>query len=143
MFIIYELPEIIIIIIITITVIINTSSSIDSLILDLTKDDKEELKTSQRLEVKKPHTEGVRMNSTALRREMHIKNKDVISIRSHDLEDQRDEMELVSENFESVLSLMKPLDTNNKYKNIPNDVESKGIIIRFDKNMIYHFYVYN
>jgi len=83
------------------------------------------------------------MNTTALRREMHIKNKDIISTKSHDLEDQREEVELGSENFESVLNLMKPLDTNNKEKNIPNDVETKDMIMRFEKNIIYNFYVYS
>jgi len=82
------------------------------------------------------------MNSTALRREMHIKNKDIISTKSHDLEDQREEIELASRNFESVSSLIKPLDANNEEKDIPNDVESKDMIIRFDENMIYIIFMF-
>ncbi|KAE9528669.1 hypothetical protein AGLY_012244 [Aphis glycines] len=98
-------------------------SSIDDLMFDLTNYNKAELKPSQRPEVQKNHREGVRMNATALRREMHIKNKDIISIKSHDTEDQREEMELVTENFDSDLNLMQPLDINNREKNIVNDVE--------------------
>ncbi|XP_025202182.1 uncharacterized protein LOC112599479 [Melanaphis sacchari] len=112
-------------------------SSIDNLILDLKNDDKIELKTSQRPEVQKPLREGVRMNTTALKREMHIKNKDLISIKSHDLENQREEMDLVSDNFESVLNLMQPLDVNNKEKNILNDVKpTKDIVISSLDNII-------
>jgi len=105
-------------------------------------DDKVDLNISQRPEV--THREGVRMNTTALRREMHIKNnKDIISTISHDLEDQREEVELVTENFESDSNLIKPLDTiNNKEKNIPNDIEpTKDLIIRFNKIMIFMFIV--
>ncbi|XP_029348698.1 DDB1- and CUL4-associated factor 8-like [Acyrthosiphon pisum] len=128
-------------------------NSIDSLILDLTNDDKVDLKMSQRPEVQKTHREGVRMNTTALRREMHIKNnKDIISTQSHDLEDQREEVVLVTENFESDLNLIKPLDTINvKEKNIPNDMEpTKDLIIRnmsdtdselsTDNNNMSHFF---
>lgn len=84
------------------------------------------------------------MNTTALRREMHIKNnKDIISTKSHDLEDQREEVVLVTENFESDLNLIKPSDTiNNKEKNIPIDMEpTKDMIIRFNKIMIFMFIV--
>jgi len=103
-----------------------------------------DLKNSQRPEVQKTHREGVRMNTTALRREMHIKNnKDIISTKSHDLEDQREEVVLVTENFESDLNLIKPSDTiNNKEKNIPIDMEpTKDMIIRFNKIMIFMFIV--
>lgn len=43
--------------------------------LNLTNDDKVEVKPSQRPSVLKTHREGVRMNATALRRELYIKNK--------------------------------------------------------------------
>lgn len=128
-----------------IIIIINSYSSIDNLMFDLTNYNKAELKSSQRPEVKKTHREGVRMNTTALRREMHIKNKDIISIKSHDTEDQREEMELVTENFNSDLNLMQPLDENNKEKNILNYVErtKDNMLMRYDKITIYHFYVNN
>jgi len=54
---------------------IDNYSSIDNLMLNLTNNDKVELKTSQRPSILKTHREGVRMNTTALRRELHIKNK--------------------------------------------------------------------
>jgi len=133
----YILPDIII--------IINSYSSIDDLMLDLTNYNKAELKPSQRPEVQKTHREGVRMNTTALRREMHIKNKDIISTKSHDTEDQREEVEMVTENFDSDLNLTQPLDANNKEKNILNDVEQTkdNMIMRYDKISIYHFYINN
>lgn len=43
--------------------------------LNLKNNDKVELKTSQRPSILKTHREGVRMNATALRRELHIKNR--------------------------------------------------------------------
>jgi len=128
-----------------IIIIINSYSSIDDLMFDLTNYNKAELKPSQRPEVQKTHREGVRMNTTALRREMHIKNKDIISIKSHDTEDQREEMELVTENFDSDLNLMQPLDTNNREKNLLNDVErtKDNTVMRYEKITIYHFYIIN
>lgn len=133
------------ILLVIIIIIINSYSSIDNLMLDLTNYNKAELKPSQRPEVQKTHREGVRMNTTALRREIHIKNKDIISIKSHDTEDQREEMELVTENFDSDLNLMQPLDTNNRAKNILNDVErtKDSTVMRYDKIIIYHFYINN
>jgi len=120
--------------------IIDTHSSIDSFLHVLTNDDKEELKTSQRPEVQKTHREGVRMNTTALRREMHIKKKDITSTKSHDLDDQREAMELESESFESVLT--KPLYANNKHKSILNDVEmTKDVVMRFEKIRILLFII--
>ncbi|XP_026820290.1 uncharacterized protein LOC113558908 [Rhopalosiphum maidis] len=110
--------------------------SIDDFIFDLKNYDKMELKTSHRPEVQKTHREGVRMNATALRREMHIKNKDIISTKSHDTEDQREEMELVPENFESVFNLMQPLDKNNKEKNILNDLEQTNDMVISPKDSI-------
>lgn len=60
--------------------IIPDYSSKDTVTLNSINQDKVEVKTSQRPSVKKTHREGVRMNATALRREMHIKNKQQINI---------------------------------------------------------------
>ncbi|XP_008184128.1 uncharacterized protein LOC100572040 [Acyrthosiphon pisum] len=51
------------------------TSAIDSLLIDMNNDVKMELITPPRTEIKRTHREGVRMNTTALRREMHIKKR--------------------------------------------------------------------
>jgi len=65
------LPDIVVIIII----IVHTYSAIDILLIDMNNDVKVELTTPPRPEIKRTHREGVRMNTTALRREMHIKKR--------------------------------------------------------------------
>ncbi|XP_060880090.1 uncharacterized protein LOC132952003 [Metopolophium dirhodum] len=50
-------------------------SAIDILLIDMNNDVKVELTTPPRPEKKRTHREGVRMNTTALRREMHIKKR--------------------------------------------------------------------
>jgi len=56
-------------------IIIDTYSAIDRLLIDLNNDVKVELTTLPRPAAHKTHREGVRMNTTALRREMYIKNR--------------------------------------------------------------------
>lgn len=63
------LPDIIIII------IIDTYSAIDNLLIDLNNDVQVELTTLPQPAAQKNRREGVRMNTTALRREMYIKNR--------------------------------------------------------------------
>lgn len=62
------LPDIIII-------IIHTYSAIDILLIDMNNDVKVELTTLPQPDIKKTRREGVRMNTTALRREMFIKKR--------------------------------------------------------------------
>jgi len=56
-------------------IIIDTYSAIDNLLIELNNDVKVELTTLPQLAAQKNHREGVRMNTTALRREMYIKNR--------------------------------------------------------------------
>jgi len=55
--------------------IIRTYSAIDILLIDMNKDVKVELTTHPQQEIKRTRREGVRMNTTALRREMFIKKR--------------------------------------------------------------------
>jgi len=71
----------------------------------------------------------------------NLSETDVTSTKTHDPEDEHEEVELISNNyFESILDLTKPLNANNSDiydkndDNIPNDVKlTKDMVIRFEK----------
>lgn len=58
-----------------IIIIIDTYSAIDNLLINLNNDVKVELTNLPQPATQMNHREGVRMNTTALRREMYIKNR--------------------------------------------------------------------
>lgn len=61
---------------------------------------------------------------------------DITSTKLYDLEDQQNEVELGSNNFDSVLNLMEPLHTNNKDNILNNMTLTKDIVTRFENLQI-------
>lgn len=83
-----------------------------------------------------------------------LSETDITSTKTHDIEDQHEEIELISENyFESILNLPKPLNANNTDTNDKNDINdkhdnnilndvtlTKEMVIRFEKNTYNHYH---
>lgn len=93
--------------------------------------------TLPRPEVQITNREGVEINTTAVISEVTNKNctKNVItSTKLHDLDDQRKEVELESDNFKQNSNLTNPLYENTKDINIPFVVKpTKDSVMRLEK----------
>jgi len=77
----------------------------------------------------------------------NLTKTDIISTKSHDLEDQNEEVENF---FESVSNLTKVLNSNNNDNNIKNDSHilndeamTKDMVIRFEKITKKHYYAHS
>lgn len=120
-------------------ILYNTNSAVDSLIIDLNNDVKVESTIVLQPEVQKTDKEDVQTNTTDLisvATNDNLSKKVITSTILHDLEDQRrEDVELESDNYKSMLNPTTPLYTIDNTKNIINDEKlTKDNVIRLEKD---------
>lgn len=117
--------------------IINNYSSVNSILIDLNNDAKANLTTLPQPEAQIIHREGVGINTTALITEVTneiFPETDTTYLKSDDKYDQREEVELESDNFKLISNPIKLLNANNKEENILIDVKpTKDLVMRLEK----------